>query len=98
MNEATIFIKNILEEWITIYPGLSLRYCFEALTELHTIKVNPAAFHDSNKSFVQAQLELMKAVGKLFPEHGIVYFTDSNLDHLLSEDTITIGPTHSKVA
>lgn len=95
--EAKIFVQNRLRAWLDIFPGLQLRYYFEPCSDAHVVEVKPESIHYNNEQMIKAQLALIRDVEQRFPEHGMIYFTESDSKDLLGSGTIEIHSSHSTI-
>jgi hypothetical protein len=95
---ASAFVEKRLREWLELFPSLRMRYYFQPFAEVHVIEVKPEWYHDSNETFIEAQLALMDDVETYFPDHGVTYFTNPKFEHLLGNGTIEIIPDSSATA
>jgi len=81
-------IKDELEVLSSLIEGIEIRYEFKRSISTHLIEVKPIDLFNSNKLYIEKEIELEEKFSELFPNEDLVFVTEDSLSKIENPDLI----------
>lgn len=87
MNSRDL-MKDELQLLYSLIEGIEIRYEFKKSISTHFIEVKPLDLFDSNKLYIEMEIELEDKFSKLFPNEDLVFISQDSLSKIGNPDLI----------
>ncbi len=77
-----IFITNNLKQLAEKYPSVRFSYAYRSVSKTHVVQVEPRAFFESDRAYLEDEYLLETAFNKMFPGEDILFISSGSLMQL----------------
>lgn len=76
------FIKNRLKELYKMFNYIKIRYNYNPNTNSHLVEIIPLSFFETNKEYIDAEIEFEEEFEMQFPEENIIFISENSLSEI----------------
>ena len=80
------FITDNLKQLAEKYPSVRFSYAYRSVSKTHVVQVEPRAFFENNKAYLEEEYRLETAFNKMFPGEEILFISSGSLIQLDSPE------------
>ena len=79
MKKSKEFIVEQLNNMVSLFPFLKVKYEFEPIGMCHYIEVLPATAYNSNQEYIKFELSLEDNFGSFYKDEDVCFLTEGSL-------------------
>ena len=94
-TEATSFIKEALNNFITSFPNTRVRYEYDVDANVHCIEVVPNQIYHLDNDYIKWENHFTDNFRKSFPCQNIYFFSDNSIVGINNIQFDRVGSKHN---
>ena len=79
---AQEFLKKALNEWVTLFEGIKLKYAYDAVTEYHIVEVKPEEIRRGSVDYKKAEMKLWLDFMEQYPDECLLICAPSEANDM----------------